>query len=147
MKTPIEPPKFLRNAGYPGDVDDLLRRFFKSEMPDPWPEVRVPATPRPILEPARPRWTVRMHRHFALAAAILFSVFGYWYLQSSFPSTVNEIGPTFQKHLGHKERPRIEPLQPDVVPLGDGKNRAVITGHQTPGPHGPATKLLLEQIK
>ena len=50
-RPPTDPLQF---APSPGDHDDLLRAFFRSEMPDPWPALDLPE-PVLALEPPAPR--------------------------------------------------------------------------------------------
>jgi hypothetical protein len=71
------------------DLDGLLRNFFRSEMPDPWPAPpSVTAAGRPAERGARPTVSRRWFRHggrFALAAGVLFFLLGYLALTSAFP--------------------------------------------------------------
>jgi hypothetical protein len=47
----VDPPLDVRNPGPPpGDVDGLLRAFFRAEIPHPWPAVRIPEGPSPFLQ-------------------------------------------------------------------------------------------------
>jgi len=82
-----------QNGFHQRDVDGVLRRFFRSEMPDPWPEVQVPAS-APVVR-RRFNW---MHAgsRLALAASILLMVFGYVALAGKFPTEAtpsNDISP------------------------------------------------------
>lgn len=86
----LEPPVDWRNAGRPGDdLDGLLRAYFRSEMPEPWPPFRQPdreapaAAPfRPVAGPparngtARPRLTAAVRGRLALAAAAAVLLLG-----------------------------------------------------------------------
>ena len=68
----------MRPSNQPGDdVDKLLRSFFQSEMPDPWPSLEAPA-PRTLALPARPapaRGSLFRSR-LALAASIALLIGG-----------------------------------------------------------------------
>lgn len=59
-------------------VESLLRQFFKSELPHPWPAWQAPAravvTPVPQAQPAPRLFT----SHFALAASVAMMAFGLW---------------------------------------------------------------------
>src|SRR5689334_13935526 len=129
MKTPLQPPRIFQGDDRPEDLDDLLRRFFQAEMPDPWPAVKFPPSPTPL--PLRtPRWTVRLRSHFSLAAAIVSCLIGYGVLQATFPGAQTEHGPQLGKGklIGSQpKRQRIEPHQPDVVRLPDG-TPVLVTG-------------------
>lgn len=54
-------------------VDDMLRRFFRHEMPDPWPELRLP----PAVSVRKPKrlWQFGRSR-LALAASVGFLALG-----------------------------------------------------------------------
>jgi hypothetical protein len=66
------------NSGRPpeDDLDGLLRAYFKTEMPDPWPSFEAPA-PRngilPLRRPEAPRFNLWRSR-LALAASILLLI-------------------------------------------------------------------------
>lgn len=68
------------------DLDGLLRGFFRSEMPDPWPA--PPVLPLPLERGTKPAVSRRWFRHggrFALAAGVSFFLLGYLALTSAFP--------------------------------------------------------------
>ncbi len=124
---------------YPDDLDRLLRAFFRSEMPDPWP------APPVVSETPRARFAERPRRRFfqssrmALAAAVAFFLVGYLALSWAFPqnpgqSTLAPGGPSFgQDRKLHQRRGsmlppagRVAPAQPveippEVVPIPNGK--------------------------
>jgi hypothetical protein len=87
-------------------MDDLLGRFYRSELPDPWPVMSVPeATPRAPLVPARKRW-LRVGARVALAASIGFIVITYLALARNFPRTdVPETGMERGGNIGLKTSP------------------------------------------
>ncbi len=115
-------------ARRPDDLDDLLRRFFRSELPDPWPAPPQlsPASRAQGQQPPQPprrRWFPRSSR-LALAAAISFFLAGYLALVGAFPTSApsrESIRPT----TGHNDRIR------EVVPIPGGK--AQIDGVQFKG--------------
>lgn len=79
------PPVDLPYRDRPDDLDGLLRSFFRSQLPDPWP-----APPRPRAEvvplltrPAPSRWTLARSR-FALAASVAVLVTCLWALAGKF---------------------------------------------------------------
>jgi hypothetical protein len=67
------------------DVDSLLSRFFRSEVPDPWPACPVAVSAPKV--PARSGWgpMLRLPVRFAVAAAVAGLVIGYAGLQRWFP--------------------------------------------------------------
>jgi hypothetical protein len=75
----------FRNAGgAPGDVDALLRSFFRAEMPNPWPVLKAPVEKREVKpESAAPgRWS---RSRMALAASVGFLMVGSWCLSAKLP--------------------------------------------------------------
>jgi hypothetical protein len=81
-----QPPVPARNfTRLPDDLDGLLSAFLHSEMPDPWPAWKVPASSisRPLpLARSRPRLGSR----FALAATVALCLAGSLSLAVFFPS-------------------------------------------------------------
>jgi hypothetical protein len=70
----------------PDEVDALLRRFFRAQMPSPWPTFQPPAEPRVLSPVVRPdRWG-QVRSRFALAAAIALLVLGSFVLSGLSPS-------------------------------------------------------------
>jgi len=70
----------------PGEIDGLLRRFFRAEMPDPWPAApatRVPVSV-PVTRPTRPL----LRSRFALAASLLLLLIGHVSLSGRFADNV-----------------------------------------------------------
>jgi hypothetical protein len=65
-----------RTAG--DEVDQLLRDFYKSEMPEPFPALKLPAV-RPA---AAVRWNM-LRQRVALAASIGLLVLGGWLMAGS----------------------------------------------------------------
>jgi hypothetical protein len=93
-------------ARRPDDLDELLRRFFWSEMPDPWPAPpQVRATRRAQGQPTAPRRWFRPSSRLALAAAVSFFLVGYLTLAGSFPhSGALGVDPIHPK-AGKNEKP------------------------------------------
>ena len=78
----IEPPiREAQSAGQPPEeVDRLLSAYFRKEMPQPWPELKLPADSfPPTLEPAAARRPLIRSR-WALAASIALLLLGHWLL-------------------------------------------------------------------
>jgi len=77
MKQKIDDLK--RGSG--GHVDSVLTRFFRAEMPHPWPECEASA--QAIRTP--PSCRSRAMSRFALAASIVLFFLGYFTLSGYFP--------------------------------------------------------------
>jgi hypothetical protein len=98
-------------------IDDLLREYFRAELPQRWP-----APPSTRSEPKSrlilmlfptPRQMHRARRYLALAATVALFVLGYWTLAAAFPNLMP--GPAYlQSHydISHKDR------APDYDPSG-----------------------------
>jgi hypothetical protein len=97
-------------------MDRMLREYFQSEMPNPWPRLQPPipvAVRRPVL-----RFT-RSFRRLALAAAIALALFGYWAVARYFPqsgSTPGIGGPEIGKNIGHRQQ--LVPVEQQQTPSG-----------------------------
>jgi hypothetical protein len=110
------------------NIDDTLRDFYRSEMPDPWPTMRAPARTLPMPKrSSRPVWLRSLSR-LAVAASIALLLIGYLALASLFPrdsagrtgvnpvsGELGDIGP----------RPKVKPLNDkssmpklDLIPKG-----------------------------
>jgi len=110
----VEPPTLdTPTKGQPEDLDDLLRAFFRSEMPEPWPAMPVPEEP-PALLPMPARKSLFRSR-LALAASVAFLLVGPWMLSGSFKELTKESpkggGASASKNV-HLGDPSFE-LQPD----------------------------------
>ncbi len=104
-----------------GDIDVLLRDYFRSEMPDPWPAAPVPRERGrrvvPLVRPARP-WQ-RARRYMALAAALALFVLGYLGLARVFPDSL----PGLQLHGEQMGQTVPTPdFRDDVPPAGQQGN-------------------------
>jgi len=96
-------------------MDDLLRGFFRAEMPDPWPAMTAPEPAKlkmphgPRLVQARQHW-FRLGARFALAASIGFIIVAYLALARNFPQVSSErpgVSPE-TKNVGHKQPRRVK---------------------------------------
>jgi hypothetical protein len=76
---PVEP---TNGQGPSGPNEDLLRAFFRAEMPHPWPAVRTPE--RVILHvapsPIGPRRITLTRSRLALAASLVLLLLSSWLL-------------------------------------------------------------------
>lgn len=117
----------------PDDLDPLLRRFFQSELPSPWPTCPTPAQPARVLVPEKPAasWlelSQRFASRLALALSLLLFLGAAWGLAELFKSPgshrgtgvgtgeVIEFGPGTAEHRkqpqGHPNR-----VQPKDAPM------------------------------
>ena len=78
------------------EMDGVLTRFFRAEMPDPWPECRIPASPR---QPASRPWVRSMGR-FTLAASLLLFFVGYVGLAGLFSARTPGVGVDHRHVIG-----------------------------------------------
>jgi hypothetical protein len=67
------------------DLDRLLSDFYKSELPDPFPPLKLPARaelPMPVVakEPARERRANSIRAKLSLAVSVALLIGGCWYL-------------------------------------------------------------------
>ena len=116
MTYSTRPPINLRFTSPPDEVDGLLRRFYRSQLPDPWPAppqvpLEQPMTPQP------PRLAVaRFFRpgRVAVAAAVVLLVIGYLALQSWFPDPKPRIAPAdlHGGQIGKRPSIRVEERKP-----------------------------------
>ena len=76
FERPVDSPDSGRSGD---DVDGLLRRFMRAELPDPWPAFRPPARTTKLAQPTLParssRW-VHLRSYLALAATVALVVIG-----------------------------------------------------------------------
>jgi hypothetical protein len=114
------------------DIDLLLRDFFHTELPDPWPAPpRVRDKPRTVLPLQRPaRCWHQARRYGALAAALALFVLGYWTLGALFPTALPQ-GLRMNPHetIGNKHS------APNFVPDGP----AGVDPKQGAGQNSPET--------
>ena len=78
--------------------EDLLRAFFRAEMPEPWPELKRPE-PRvlPFVRPQRASRFAGTRSRLALAASVAILLVGSWslsgMLRNSTPEGGNQVVP------------------------------------------------------
>jgi hypothetical protein len=92
------------------DLDGLLRAFFRSEMPEPWPTMPVPevAPVLPMKPRAMPSRRPLFRSRLALAASVALFLLGSWLLSGSFSQLTNDgpspVSPSAKKHNHFKVR-------------------------------------------
>jgi hypothetical protein len=114
------------------NVDGLMQSFFKKEIPDPWPEARVPAlTPAATRKP----W-LGSHGRLALVASVAIFLFSYLTLAARFPAEP-EAGLILNRNqtIGFKQRvptPRGGEalLWEELIPAVPGKPPTIIINVQ-----------------
>jgi len=99
----------------PDNLDSLLRRFFRSEMPRPWPAPPTVVTPAARkAQPQRP-W-FRHSSRLALAAAVALFLIGYLALAGKFPTDNGRAAPSIHPDIGHDLKlPHLPPPMPPRV--------------------------------
>jgi hypothetical protein len=101
LHRPLIGPRELDHA--PTDLDGLIDRFFRAEMPEPWPVWKPPATlPVPMGGGLLRRRSLFRSR-LALAASLLILLIGQVFVAGMFPSysrfaAVSERGKTEATH-------------------------------------------------
>jgi hypothetical protein len=114
MTTTMLPP----TRGLPeDDLDRVLFAYFKHEMPDPWPNLPIPAgNVRPASAAPVPHRRSGRDARFALAASVAMIVGSCWYLADHMPSSLPERPENVTGGVATK--PRI--LHPDRSTAKDG---------------------------
>jgi hypothetical protein len=78
------------------DIDEQLRDYFTSELPDPWP-----ACPTPYERPARP--TLFSATRWVVAASIALLLAGYLMLAGFFPRETSRLDQNPGRDIGMKK--------------------------------------------
>jgi len=63
-------------GGGPDELDILLGKFFRAQMPHPWPRLTAPITDTPPIS----SWWMRSRSRLALAASVAILIVGSWWL-------------------------------------------------------------------
>ena len=116
-------------------VDDVLRDFYQSELPSPWPALKVPPATLPLRKPQQRRF--RGVSRMALAAAVAFLLIGYLALASLFP-TEQPRSPLPGHNTAH------DGIGPDMRVKKKAEVRVVPEDVRTPA--GREAKMLMEPI-
>jgi hypothetical protein len=96
-----QPPLRLRHFDRPSDdLDSLLHAFYRSEVPNPWPQMKAPDQPTPVAAgKPRSRWSLFRSR-FALAATVALCLTGLLALPGL---RNNALLPERTQHIGHRD--------------------------------------------
>jgi hypothetical protein len=122
-------------------VDGLLKSFFKKQLPDPWPEARIPQH-GPGVTLGRP-WFSNLGR-LALVASVALLLFGYLGLAARFPVANEESGLSLDRSRTIGLVPGVKLREP--TPRG---GEALIWEWTFPAPEckRPTTIMKLEYLK
>lgn len=71
----------------PDETESLLRAFFRSEMPHPWPALKAPVEDKPATVSFAPRTWTMVRSRLSLAASVALLLAGSWYLAGKATST------------------------------------------------------------
>jgi hypothetical protein len=85
----VAPPNHRLDRSPEGDdADQLLRAFYRAEMPDPWPSFEAPAEAPTVLPFPAPgaRRPIFGRSRLALAASVALLIAGLWFLSGKFGS-------------------------------------------------------------
>jgi hypothetical protein len=143
----------------PDDLDRLLRDFFRSEMPYPWPRLAAPVQEgtRPL--PPRPRRWAGLRRRLCVAASVGLLLTGYLFLAQTFPgSRGGNAGPgpeVDQARIGSRlpvkklpqriapDRPKVAPATPRTVTTPGGGEYRLWEQHRP----GEGVLIQVEEIR
>jgi hypothetical protein len=114
------------------NLDDVLRDFYRSEMPAPWPALEAPA-PAPTTLKKPPRVRLRAVSRLALAATVAFLLIGYLVFASLAPTEQPRNGLNNSRQFGKDPRER-KKAEVRVVP------------EDVRTPAGREAKMLMEPI-
>jgi hypothetical protein len=89
-RPPVEP---TNGQGSPEPFDNLLRGFFRAEMPEPWPTMKHPE-PRilPFVRPQRASRFASTRSRLALAASVAVLLVTSWFLSGALRNNDKENG-------------------------------------------------------
>jgi hypothetical protein len=109
----IEPPSTRVSGTGPdaGDIDSLLRRYFRSAMPKPWPTVAQPALP--IRSPRR--FGVVWRSRLTLAASVACLLIGSVWFANRAPEKASQSS-GWQEGRNRKELRQSPQSNPFVLP-------------------------------
>lgn len=132
MSYPHQSPMDHRDPELPADaLDQLIRAFYRAEMPDPWPALKLPTATASAPAPPRERVHPWLSGRMALAASVVLLLCGTWYLAGLFPGypTARPGSPSEGAASRHRiEEYRIEyRLGPDGKPLEPPTTRVIVS--------------------
>jgi hypothetical protein len=84
------------------DIDGLMRAYFRTEMPDPWPPLSLPDEGPVVLPKPMPVRRSLFRSRLALAASVAFLLAGPWFLSDSFKQLTNKSVPSLDQGTAHK---------------------------------------------
>lgn len=93
MNIIARPPNETNGQGSPEPYEDLLRAFFRAEMPSPWPELKRPEPQvLPFVRPQRANRFASTRSRLALAASVVILLVGSWFLSGALRNGPTENG-------------------------------------------------------
>ena len=111
----------------PDELDALLHAFFRSEMPDPWPQLKAPVTvPASLEEKAPPSWWSRSRSRFALAASVALLMLTCWWLSGR---TVDYANPNVQPGVNTADKELREKIFRDQMQKEKNRKTAPTLEH------------------
>jgi hypothetical protein len=106
----------------PGEIDGLLRRFFRAEMPDPWPA--APATGDPVSVPVTRPSRSLLRSRFALAASLLLLLVGHLSLSGRFADNLPNAPDSAGANVGSRHDASGNLMRPQRTTLPPKPGRA-----------------------
>jgi hypothetical protein len=106
--------EMVKNQEARPEVDRMLRDYFQSELPRPWPAFRAPRSAR--INEAPSLWS-RCGGRIALAACITLLAAGYLSLAGYFPRLQPNTGVQEIEHIGQNPDGKKSPERPQPVPM------------------------------
>jgi hypothetical protein len=100
----------MNGQGSPEPMDNLLRGFFRAEMPEPWPTMNRPE-PRilPFVRPQRASRFASTRSRLALAASVGLLLVGSWF----FSGTLRNNPPGDPSRPNDTAGNKIKPIDPE----------------------------------
>jgi hypothetical protein len=69
----------------PHELDGLLRAFYRSEMPEPWPTMLAPLVTPAQSDPTSTSWWAQSRSRLALAASVALLMVACWWMTARTP--------------------------------------------------------------
>ena len=124
QRPPVSP---QGRPGRTGDLDGLLETFFRTEMPNPWPQWQAPVQPQEpsARQPARQRGRTLVASRFVLAASLLLLLIGHLALTALAPEPAawpsDPAGDRYPAQIPGKQRLAPRALPGRAVDIETGK--------------------------
>jgi hypothetical protein len=129
LKQPFAAPRDRDRS--PNDLDGVLRAFFQSEMPKPWPELKRPAETTFRLEPSARQRRTLVHSRGVLAASLLVLLIGYGWLSGMGADSAFVTTELTGKNEAFHRQTEVKPVKMKADPHSSLSRRT----HHYPGKH------------